>query len=212
MVAPALNAFGHSMLDVGDVSRAAASFGECLDLAQSRGNLGDVIDAWEGLARLAAETGQAETAARLFGAAAALRDAVGVPRSPSDTAYFEPALQAARRNLGPVRFAAATAAGRNLLQQEAMAEAVAFATSAIPTEAFLRGDPCLTPREREVLHLLVEGLSDKEIGSVLTISAETVTKHVGNLLRKLDVPSRTAAATLALRRGLIETRVQRRID
>jgi DNA-binding NarL/FixJ family response regulator len=61
--------------------------------------------------------------------------------------------------------------------------------------------PCLTPREREVLRLVVEGLSDKEIGAVLTISAQTVTKHVGNLMRKLDVPSRTAAATLATRRG-----------
>ena len=50
---------------------------------------------------------------------------------------------------------------------------------------------------------MVEGQSDKEIGAQLGISAETATKHVGHILRKLDVPSRTAAATLATRRGLL---------
>jgi DNA-binding NarL/FixJ family response regulator len=72
---------------------------------------------------------------------------------------------------------------------------------AVQTVDLSRDEPCLTPREREVLRLLVEGLSDKEIGTALAISAQTATKHVGNLLRKLNVPSRTAAATLALRRG-----------
>ena len=61
----------------------------------------------------------------------------------------------------------------------------------------------LTEREREVLRLLVEGLSDKEIGAVMGISGQTATKHVSNLLRKLDVPSRTGAAILAVRRGYV---------
>jgi DNA-binding NarL/FixJ family response regulator len=54
-----------------------------------------------------------------------------------------------------------------------------------------------------VLRLVVEGHADKEIAAVLAISAQTVAKHVGHILRKLDVPSRTAAATLATRRGLL---------
>jgi non-specific serine/threonine protein kinase len=59
----------------------------------------------------------------------------------------------------------------------------------------------LTSRERQVLQLIVDGLSDKEIASALSISARTVSNHVSGMLAKLGVSSRTAAATLALRQG-----------
>ncbi|MDP9365418.1 MAG: LuxR C-terminal-related transcriptional regulator, partial [Chloroflexota bacterium] len=62
--------------------------------------------------------------------------------------------------------------------------------------------PPLTRREREVLGLLVEGRSDREIGEALFIGHRTVSTHVANILAKLRVDSRTAAATLAVRRGL----------
>ncbi len=61
----------------------------------------------------------------------------------------------------------------------------------------------LTSREREVLALLVEGKGDREIAEVLSISYRTVTNHVASILAKLDAPTRTAAATLAVRRGLV---------
>jgi DNA-binding NarL/FixJ family response regulator len=51
--------------------------------------------------------------------------------------------------------------------------------------------------------LLAEGLSDKEIAETLGISRRTVSNHVATILAKLDVPSRTAAATYATRHGLI---------
>ena len=60
----------------------------------------------------------------------------------------------------------------------------------------------LTAREREVLALLAEGLQDREIGSLFGISTRTVECHVTNLLRKLDVPNRVAAAALAVRAGM----------
>jgi DNA-binding CsgD family transcriptional regulator len=60
----------------------------------------------------------------------------------------------------------------------------------------------LTGRELEVLHLLVQGKADREIADELFISYRTVTNHVASILRKLDVDSRTAAATQAVRRGL----------
>lgn len=62
----------------------------------------------------------------------------------------------------------------------------------------------LTPRERDVLHLLTEGLTNRQIAERLVVSEHTVHRHVTNLLRKLDLPSRTAAAALAARLGVVE--------
>ncbi len=59
----------------------------------------------------------------------------------------------------------------------------------------------LTPREREVLERLVEGLSNKAIAQALSIGEGTVKVHLKAVLRKLEVANRTQAATLALRSG-----------
>ena len=64
--------------------------------------------------------------------------------------------------------------------------------------------PELTPREREVLHLVSEGLTNRQIAERLVVSEHTVHRHVTNMLRKLDLPSRTAAAALAARLGVLE--------
>ena len=60
----------------------------------------------------------------------------------------------------------------------------------------------LTPREREVLDLVTEGLTNRQIGEQLVVSEHTVHRHVTNVLRKLGLPSRTAAAALAARHGV----------
>jgi RNA polymerase sigma factor (sigma-70 family) len=64
----------------------------------------------------------------------------------------------------------------------------------------------LTPREREVLGLVAEGLTNRQIAERLMVSEHTVHRHVTNLLRKLDLPSRTAAAALAARLEPLEKR------
>ena len=61
----------------------------------------------------------------------------------------------------------------------------------------------LTPREGEILALVAEGRSNGEIGKQLFISTKTVSVHVSNILAKLDAASRTEAAALARRRGLL---------
>jgi DNA-binding NarL/FixJ family response regulator len=63
----------------------------------------------------------------------------------------------------------------------------------------------LTPRETEVLRLLAQGMSNKEIVSALVIGEKTVKTHVSSILSKLGVPSRTQAALYAVRIGLVPT-------
>lgn len=61
----------------------------------------------------------------------------------------------------------------------------------------------LTPREMEVLRQMTAGKSNKEIGTALNISESTVKVHVNHILQKLGVESRTEAATVALKRGIV---------
>ena len=61
----------------------------------------------------------------------------------------------------------------------------------------------LSEREREVLRLVAEGLSDSEIAETLVLSPHTVHRHVANIRRKLGLRSRSAAAAAAARAGLI---------
>jgi DNA-binding NarL/FixJ family response regulator len=60
----------------------------------------------------------------------------------------------------------------------------------------------LTEREREVLRLVANGLSNAGIADKLTLSEHTVKRHVANILTKLDLPTRAAATALAVRHGL----------
>ena len=62
----------------------------------------------------------------------------------------------------------------------------------------------LTPREREVLRLVVEGFANKQIARRLQITEKTVKTHVSNILQKLGVEDRTQAAVLAIRQRLLE--------
>jgi DNA-binding CsgD family transcriptional regulator len=64
-------------------------------------------------------------------------------------------------------------------------------------------DVALTPRELEVLALLAEGASNKQIGRRLRISAHTAKYHVASLLEKLDAVSRTDAVAHAARIGVL---------
>ncbi|GAA0899342.1 response regulator transcription factor [Pseudonocardia zijingensis] len=62
----------------------------------------------------------------------------------------------------------------------------------------------LTAREREILVLVAAGLSNKEIAAELVISERTARTHVSNVLGKLNLSSRTQAALVAVREGLVE--------
>jgi DNA-binding NarL/FixJ family response regulator len=103
-------------------------------------------------------------------------------------------------------FTAALAAGRTLPLEDVVAEAAAIlgaVASSPPARPSSPAKADLTPREREVLRLLVEGRVDREIAAALAVSPRTVTTHVARILDKLGAPTRAAAAAQAVRRGLI---------
>jgi two-component system, NarL family, response regulator LiaR len=89
-----------------------------------------------------------------------------------------------------------TFAGRRVLSPEA-AQALANMASAHPVQYDL------TSREKSVLVLMIEGLSNPEIGERLVISRTTVATHVSSILGKLGVKSRTEAVSLAMKNHIL---------
>ena len=66
------------------------------------------------------------------------------------------------------------------------------------------GHPDLTARELEVLRCLIRGLSNAQVARKLAVTEETVKTHVGNILGKLGVASRSKAVALSLKSGLVQ--------
>jgi tetratricopeptide (TPR) repeat protein len=124
-LANTLNRLGSIAGEMGDVARSAESYRESLGLIwRSVGRAFETVACLEGLARLAAMGGRPERAARLLGTAAALRDEMGAPLSPTTRADHDHAADAARATLGGDAFEAAWAAGRALPLDESVVEAL----------------------------------------------------------------------------------------
>jgi DNA-binding NarL/FixJ family response regulator len=156
-----------------------------------------------GIAAVATARGSPEHAARLYGAITALRGQIGAGVEWWQRTRHERSTAILQGYLAPDAFAAAWQAGATLPVAAVVSEALATADLLLASAAPEPGSPLpgLTPRERDVLRLLTDGLSDREIAAALFISPRTAGYHVSNLLGKLGVESRTAAAALALRLG-----------
>ena len=141
-------------------------------------------------------------AARLYGVAGALRERTGAPIKPYDLdLYYDRYLEPAKAQLSEQAWDAAWAEGRAMPLDDAIAYALAFDDE--PQTPATSVTSILSKREVEVLRLLVEGRSNQEIANELFISPHTVSNHVANIMNKLGVESRTAAATWAVRNGLV---------
>lgn len=199
-----LNARGLLAWDTGEQELAVQSFGEGIAAARSIGDDRSVLSMVVGLAGVALATGQTERAARLLGAVAAAQTATGVVSLWSN-ARVERVEAPARAALGDQAFTAAWEFGRTVPWEHAVANALAVLEPNTPPPApSVPQSPLsdLTRRERDVLALLCQRLTDAEIAERFFLSTRTIEHHVSSILAKLGVANRRDAAAIAARLGL----------
>ena len=166
----------------------------------------------EELGAVAAMQGHSHWAARLVGAAAAMRETLHLPPEPANRSNYERGIAHARIQLGEKAFARALAEGRSmaleqvLVTREAMKMPISAPTTQAaspPLEKSLPTYPAgLTAREVEVLRLVAQGLTDAQVAEHLVISPRTVNWYLTSIYSKLGVSSRVAATRYAIEHHL----------
>lgn len=196
---------GNCVVQLGDVSSAIVRYNEALSLTEQLGERHLASRVLDRLAIAIFLAGNARAAARLIGAADGLREAIGDSLFAEEAANLEQRFQQVRAALGDDSYLAFCEAGRSLPFVQATAEARSLADAALLADetAPARALSGLSVREVEVLRLLADGQSDKEIADDLFISKRTASAHVAAIMQKLDVESRTGAVAAAFRGGLI---------
>lgn len=211
-------ALSRCLLASGDMVGAADAVGRSLQTFNVASDRRRMAATLEVVAAIAAGTGDALRAARLLGAAAAERQTMHVPLSRLLFPWHLGLTSTVRTTLGEQTFRDAYQHGFGAGAIGSIADAELGIEAALaPPEArpatIAAGPPgrgadahavvsSLTQREIEVLQQVARGLGDREIGYALGIGRRTVSTHVASLLTKLAVPSRAAAAAMAVRLGL----------
>lgn len=211
-VAVTLQNLGHVTGHLGDPHRALGYFFESLTLFHDLGHEVGTAACLVGIAGVKVAQGQPGLAARLLGVAEHITDELGTMLAAADRLEWERNQAAAEAALGTDAFAAARAEGAELSVERAVAlmsregsagTGPSASGTTRPSKASRGGASFLTPREREVLELLAEGLTYAEIGERLSISSRTVDAHLRSIYSKLEVRSRHAAVREAARREII---------
>jgi non-specific serine/threonine protein kinase len=191
----------------GDVQRAAQLFAESLRIFEEHGDQIGIAQCLTGIGRVLVARHQLADAVRLLGAAAAIHDALGSKQMHGVDARDKELLDPLRTALGHEAFHEAWTSGYAHPIEQAVKEAATLAaatgTSAALAPAGVGNRYGLTARELDVLRLVAEGRSDREIGEALFIGTRTVQTHVANLFAKLGVNARAEAAAVAVRRGIV---------
>ena len=172
----------------GQAERDAHAALACGVEVQAALGIPDVVDC---LATLAAESGSRPEAARLFGAAAAMRQRTGEVRFQIYQADYDASVAALRNAIGESNFDSVWAEGVALSTDEAIAYAQRGRGG---RKRPAQGWDSLTPTELDVVRLVNEGLSNKDIGARLFVSPRTVQTHLTHVYRKLGLTSRMQLA------------------
>jgi predicted ATPase/DNA-binding CsgD family transcriptional regulator len=189
----------------GSAGAAEGLFAESLDLTLRMGMKRHAAYALIGLALTGHGRSGAGWSARLHGAADQALADQGHALAPLEARLADDDRQRLRAEMGADVFEAEYAAGRALDPAEVLAAlgrrgaAAAQAPVAGPGAAA----SVLTPRELDVLKLVAQGLSNPDIARRLVLSEHTVHRHLANILRKLNLSSRSAAAAWGVRTGLV---------
>lgn len=166
--AVAISLLGIGALRQQDRQRAVRLLSEGLALHIKFGMRLGVATCLEALAEINAHR-HPKRAATLFGAAEALREAVGIPRPPADRGTYDQTVAVVRARLGAAAFEAEWAAGRTTSMDDAVAMVLSDPSllgASGDAESGSPADP-LSRREREVAALIVEGLSNRQIAAAL---------------------------------------------
>jgi DNA-binding CsgD family transcriptional regulator len=206
-VAQALEHLGRAYRGRGNVIAAAASYCEALEIFLEFDHLHGATASIEGLAAIATAAGKPEHAAWLFGAAMTIRTRTGGFVDQDLFGRTPETIAALRTTLGLNAYDAAFAAGESATLAEILTEVnretlADAGTETSPRSGLSEAPGGLTPREREVLRLVAQGRTNREIAGSLFVSHRTASTHVSNILSKLDVTSRTEATAWAVREGL----------
>jgi predicted ATPase/DNA-binding CsgD family transcriptional regulator len=197
-LALALRNLGIGALREGKHEEAVARLAESLGVLQETGNP-LYMQNLELLAAAVSMRGDHRRAALVFGAAEALREAVGAFVLPLYRAEYDRGVAAARATLDEAHFSSAWSEGRSMTPDEAVE--YALGTEEPPASPKETAD--LSERELEVLRLVADGLTDAQVARELYLSPRTVGWHLRSIYRKLGVPSRAAAARAAVEHSLI---------
>src|SRR5215204_57447 len=176
-----------------DYEEEAGFLEEGLALVREVGDWEWVGHALDSFAVIAGTKGQGERAARLYGAAEALRDAIGAPLPPTNRPHYDRGVAAARAKLNEAEWEAAFSEGMAMSAEE-VAE-YALSEEVVPdrlpageeTDQPPTTDP-LSAREREVAAMVAQGMSNRQIASDLYLSERTIENHISKILRKLSAP------------------------
>jgi predicted ATPase/DNA-binding SARP family transcriptional activator/DNA-binding CsgD family transcriptional regulator/Tfp pilus assembly protein PilF len=189
----------------GDHELVKALSKESLELLQKAEDKQHIPDCLEIMAGGAGAQGRAQRAARLWGAAEAMREDIGVPLQPEDRKLLDPYLATARSSLGEVAWQATLAQGRAMVPEQAIEYALSAEEPLLPPPVARRsggGSAALTRREEEVAVLVSHGLTNRQIASELSISEHTVATHIAKILKRLGLSSRSRLSAWLAERGL----------
>ncbi|WP_293341599.1 LuxR family transcriptional regulator [Mycobacterium sp.] len=176
--------------------RAASDTHDALALAATTGAYLRVPDVLECLAAVADEAGNHREAARLLGAAQAIRQRMGLVRFKIWDADYEASAAAVLYAMGDNDFEAAWSEGAALSTEEAIAYARRGRGERKRPSS---GWASLTPAERDVVRLVSEGLANNDIATRLFVSPRTVQTHLTHVYSKLGLTSRVQLAQEAAR-------------